>query len=242
MRSRLAPEPVEGNTTIPVPRVTADPPVATLDTPPRLRLDGFPPGSDVTVEASMVDPAGRPWASATAYRVDAHGSADLDTTPALGGSYLGVDGTGPIWSMTARGRARRDRRATTPLASTTVHVIATGAGGERAEAAMVRLRLPPAVKRIPVRGHGLVGTLFCRATGGPYPGVLLLGGSEGGLHELDAGLLAGAIAAPPYGPATQLTSPGPDVTFATGGTPAANAAARAGMWRAVRDFLGEALS
>jgi dienelactone hydrolase len=35
----------------------------------------------------------------------------------------------------------------------------------------------------------LVGTLFI-PEGGPHPGVLLLGGSEGGLHEDDAALLA----------------------------------------------------
>lgn len=36
----------------------------------------------------------------------------------------------------------------------------------------------------------LVGTLFQPDDGGPYPGILLLGGSEGGLHEDDAALLA----------------------------------------------------
>jgi dienelactone hydrolase len=45
------------------------------------------------------------------------------------------------------------------------------------------------------------------------------------------------IAAPPYGPATVTTSPGPGVTFEHGGTPAATAAARADAHRRMLAFL-----
>jgi dienelactone hydrolase len=43
----------------------------------------------------------------------------------------------------------------------------------------------------PVRDDGLAGVLCRPRAGGPAPGVLLLGGSEGGLHERDAQVLAG---------------------------------------------------
>ena len=43
----------------------------------------------------------------------------------------------------------------------------------------------------PVRDGGLVGVLCRPRAGAPAPGVLLLGGSEGGLHERDAQVLAG---------------------------------------------------
>ena len=58
------------------------------------------------------------------------------------------------------------------------------------------------------------------------------------LHFADAGH---PIAPPPYGPATDLVSPGPGVTFAMGGTPAANAAARVTAWRRSVEFLQEHL-
>ena len=58
------------------------------------------------------------------------------------------------------------------------------------------------------------------------------------LHFADAGH---PIAPPPYGPATELVSPGPGVTFAMGGTPAANAAARVAGWRRSVEFLSEHL-
>ena len=41
-----------------------------------------------------------------------------------------------------------------------------------------------------VRDHGLVGVLCTPSGVGLAPGVMLLGGSEGGLHELDAQMLA----------------------------------------------------
>lgn len=46
------------------------------------------------------------------------------------------------------------------------------------------------------------------------------------------------VAAPPYGPTTVSTGPGPAVTFDHGGTPAATAAARADTHRRVLAFLG----
>lgn len=45
-------------------------------------------------------------------------------------------------------------------------------------------------RRTAIRANGLVGTLFEPDDDGPHPAVLLLGGSEGGLHEDDAALLA----------------------------------------------------
>lgn len=45
------------------------------------------------------------------------------------------------------------------------------------------------------------------------------------------------IAAPPYAPTTRSTSPGPGITFDHGGTPAANAHARADAWQQILRFL-----
>jgi dienelactone hydrolase len=57
-----------------------------------------------------------------------------------------------------------------------------------------------------------------------------------------------AIVPPPYGPATELVFAGPSVeggpgvALATGGTPEANAAARADVWVRIREFLTEHLA
>jgi dienelactone hydrolase len=54
----------------------------------------------------------------------------------------------------------------------------------------LRLPVPDGVGRSDVRDHGLVGTLYYPEGVDPLPGVLMLGGAEGGMHEDDAALLA----------------------------------------------------
>jgi BAAT / Acyl-CoA thioester hydrolase C terminal/Acyl-CoA thioester hydrolase/BAAT N-terminal region len=49
------------------------------------------------------------------------------------------------------------------------------------------------------------------------------------------------IAPPPFGPATELASQGPGVLLASGGTPEANASARADAWLRTRQFLSQHL-
>ena len=48
----------------------------------------------------------------------------------------------------------------------------------------------PGIAREPVRDDGLVGTFFAPADGTARPGVLVVGGSDGGLSEGMAALLA----------------------------------------------------
>ncbi|MGE5334424.1 MAG: acyl-CoA thioester hydrolase/BAAT C-terminal domain-containing protein, partial [Nitrososphaerota archaeon] len=48
----------------------------------------------------------------------------------------------------------------------------------------------PGVRRVEVRERGLVGTLLLPADDGPHPGVIVLGGSSGGIREPLAALLA----------------------------------------------------
>jgi len=49
------------------------------------------------------------------------------------------------------------------------------------------------------------------------------------------------IAAPPYRPLTDVTYPGPGVTFSGGGVPHATAHAQANAWKRTVEFLQEQL-
>lgn len=53
-----------------------------------------------------------------------------------------------------------------------------------------RLFVAPAVKKLAVREEGLAGTLFLPGGNGPHPGVIVVGGSRGGLRENQAALPA----------------------------------------------------
>jgi dienelactone hydrolase len=177
---------------LPVPRITVRPDAPALDTPLEIRLESFPPGAAVTVRTGMRDLQGRRWAARASFVVGDDGCVELATQAPVGGSYRGADAMGLIWSMAEdiSGGVSRPAGAD-PLPAAPLTISAQAEALPVIEMVVDRLRLPIGVQRTVVRERGLVGTLFAPARGGPHPGVILLGGSEGGLHEVDAALLAG---------------------------------------------------
>jgi dienelactone hydrolase len=168
-------------------RILVEPAAPALDTELHIRLTGFPPRSAVSVSAQMRDSLGRPHRSDAVFETGDDGSVDLSTAAPTGGTYEGVDPMGLIWSMRVAGEpdpAAGFNAAALPPASVTF----SASGVART---VDRLRVPDGIERVVASGDGLVGTLFHPAGGGPHPGIILLGGAEGGLHELDAALLAG---------------------------------------------------
>ena len=158
-----------------------------LDTVLRIQMRGLPPGSEVTLRARQADPHGGLWQSEATFTTGAGGTVDLARNAPVRGSYRRMDPMGLVWSMTPAGTATAG--PTGVLAPTHLEVTATVGGVQVAAASRDRLRVPDGLRRIEVADHGLAGVLYA-ADGPPRPGVLLLGGAEGGLHEDDAALLA----------------------------------------------------
>lgn len=165
-------------------RIAIRPERPALDTPLDVRVDDLPPGATVTIRATS-----GPMGSNATFEADTTGSVDLSTTAPTAGSYEGADPMGLVWSMSPipGGAAASSHGDLPPSTLTLTAEVADGAG---AVATVDRLRLPDDITREVVREQGLVGTLFHPLDDGPRPGVILLGGSEGGLHEMDAALLA----------------------------------------------------
>ena len=171
------------------PRIVVEPPTPTVDTELRITLTGFAADESVTVHASTRDGSGRPLHAQARFHTDADGEVDVATQAPVDGTYSGPEPMGLIWSASpADGEVRRPSGALPPARLT---LTAEVRGDVVATTTLDRLRLPEGVRRSVVREQGLVGTLFHHEDGVRRPGVLLLGGSEGGLHELDAALLAG---------------------------------------------------
>jgi dienelactone hydrolase len=159
-----------------------------LDTALWIRLRGLASGCEVTLRATLRDQAGRTWTSATTFAADGDGTVDLQRDAPVTGSYSGIDPMGLIWAMDLRD----DPGGTPdPLAPTPLRLVAEVDGEPVATAEVDRLRVPDGVTLTDVRDDGLVGVLCCPAGSGRLPAVLLLGGSEGGMHVDDAALLAG---------------------------------------------------
>src|SRR3954447_10414373 len=88
-------------------RITVDPPVTRADEAASIRLSGFEPGTDVTVDVTTVgepfeDPDGThgPEEASATFVTDAGGNVDVDTqVPKPGGSYDIANGMGLFWSV-----------------------------------------------------------------------------------------------------------------------------------------------
>ncbi len=164
---------------------------ALVDERVHLTLRGLDPGVPVTVRAHMDDELGRTWSSWARYRANPRGEVDVAAQPADDGTYRGTDFSGLFWSMQLdRGRSDRSPFPHASASPLTMTFRAEIDGRAIAGAQLDRPVMGPGVRRTPVRARGLVGTFFQPADAEPRPGILVMGGSEGGLQEPRAALLA----------------------------------------------------
>jgi hypothetical protein len=141
----------------------------------------------VTVEAVSTDALKVRWESEALFRADAAGTVDIGTQAPVSGSYAEADIFGLLWSMKP---ANSDGKQ--PIAyrndgvnGWTVDLTATVVAGSTALTRFrcVYQRPDEALVRVPLEKDGLRGFLYYPAEGGPFPGVIILGGSEGSLFE-----------------------------------------------------------
>ena len=172
------------------PRLLAGPASALVDAAIDLRVTGVRPGGTVTVRARVDDSRRGSWRSETVFEADARGDVDLSSARPIAGGYAGADRFGLLWSL------ERDP-ASVPLAGfagpsepfdVELTLETDGAVADRAR--LRRCFMGPEIRREPVRDDGLVATFFSPEEGTLRPGVLVVGGSDGGLSEGMAALLA----------------------------------------------------
>jgi dienelactone hydrolase len=163
----------------------------------RLRISGLPARRRVTVAAEM-SLGGYHWASRAGFVADRRGSIDLANQSPVSGSYSGRDPMGLFWSMSGTSGARKSEDPFAPVL-TTIRV-AIG-GREIASRQFSRAWLAPNVRVTAVRQGSVVAMLFDPGPSGNGKGVIVLSGSEGGISEWEAALLAShgfTVLAPAY--------------------------------------------
>ncbi len=169
--------------------IEVDQPATLIDTPIAIRVTGLQPGQPVTLRAQAPLQGGQTWESWATFQADASGLVDVPRAAPLYGTYTQADGMGLFWSMHPTGV--KQGRAGNALDPWVVTLIAEAQGRRLTSVEVRRLFvLDEKVIRQPVEEEGLVGTLFYPITPGPHPTVICLGGSEGGLSEGYAALLA----------------------------------------------------
>ena len=170
--------------------IEVEPAEALADEPVALKLRGLPPRKRVVVKAEARLGAEPPWRSQAELVADAGGVVDLARHAPEAGSYRGIEPMGLFWSMLPEPGAASLVDLYSRLDPLSITLTAEIEGSAVARQSLRRFVMSPDVVRTPIRDDGLVATLFHPSGGGPHPGVIVLGGSEGGLVETPAAFLA----------------------------------------------------
>jgi dienelactone hydrolase len=161
----------------PTPSLAVTPAEPMLDEPIGITASGLDPDEQVTLEVEMEWGETTFTAEAT-YEADADGVVDPAETAPETGPYEDVDRMGPFWAMTPTPESPNTLEPIPARLLTTIRL--RRAGDVAATAEIVRRSRPTGVSRRSIDAGGLPSDLYLPPGEGPHPGVVVLGGSEGG--------------------------------------------------------------
>lgn len=173
-----------------------------IDDKLELKISGLDRQQKTTLHA-VVREGKSVFESCCCYTADDSGEVNLVTQPSLAGSYTGVSPMGIFWSMVQapgqkEGLRLMKKDMTTPMTTNitvfndhlTVDAIRAASSDPVCLGSIDRWYMGPGVKREVVRHGRTRGVLYIPAGGGPFPGVIDLFGTAGGILEFRAALLA----------------------------------------------------
>jgi dienelactone hydrolase len=182
------------------PTLHADQPIGLVDVPLRITVSGLTPQQVVRVSATSRTSTDRALVAYAVFRADDAGGIDLSTAKPLEGTYSKLDPMGLFWSMSPQPVpveiwSHLDLPKFHPPDPWTVllEVVSDRGGTALATLRLVRLYAAPNLRTMDLHEAGLVGKLVLPPQGDHtdrIPAIVLLGGSEGGLDEAGATLLA----------------------------------------------------
>ena len=154
-----------------------------------IRATGLRPDEHVVIQAQLVDGADNAWQSEAEFAANAEGVVDASKDAPVKGSYHEVSAMGLVWSMMP---ARKDVASYQPphdLGSQEIEFLVLRGDQRVASAHLEQRFLSDNIRRLNVEGQ-LHGELLVPNDGNRHPGILVLGGSEGGVPVSRAAWLA----------------------------------------------------
>uniref|UniRef100_A0A3Q0TF79 Acyl-coenzyme A thioesterase 1-like n=1 Tax=Amphilophus citrinellus TaxID=61819 RepID=A0A3Q0TF79_AMPCI len=157
-----------------------------FDEPIQVKVTGLSPRQVVTMRARLIDEKGAVFSSLATYRANGSGEIDLDRDASLGGSYVGVEPMGLLWSMCTETLPKMFQK--TNSMNPQIVTFSVHDEGNRVLAEMMneRFLMGDGVSRVFVKEGNIRGVLFTPPEG-PFPAVLDLCISK---SEIRACLLA----------------------------------------------------
>lgn len=157
-----------------------------------IRATGLSPNERVAVEAELVDGGENHWTSRAEFVADATGTIDVSKQAPVAGSYKDVSAMGLIWSMMPVDKKVPQYQPPKNFGPQSTEFRLLRNNQPVSSAKLEQLNIADGVQRIPVHTDILRGVFFVPATAAtqPCPGVLVLGGSNGGYPGRQAAWLA----------------------------------------------------
>ncbi len=155
-----------------------------------IRVEGLTPFKEAELQAKAWDQKGELWTSHARFQADALGTINVPLSlPLKGSSYTLVDSMGLFWSMLPiSGDDTSSFKCKDDAFLAEIGIVINGQLIEQ-QAITCYLKVPDVQKR-DIRENGLVGSLFIPKFDRPPPVIITLSGSNGGLSENRAKLLA----------------------------------------------------
>ena len=169
----------------------ASPPASRADEPLDIRIRGLEPFEKVELIAEQDDVFGGLWKSGTEFAAGEAGEVDLSRAVPESGGYDWAEAMGPLLSMEAESEPGRSighlLQNTEPFE---LRLSLRRESGEVIEKRLKRFWTADGIRREEIRADGLFAVLYIPEGKGPFPALLVLNGSEGGMNENKAALLA----------------------------------------------------
>jgi dienelactone hydrolase len=159
------------------------PAVSLDDEPVHIQVSGLSAGQQIELTASATGLTGATWSSSATFTADDDGMVDLDRDAPDFGDYQGVDGMGLIAAMSPTSAAPApDVELADLMAAMSDEYPVRVAVTDGPSVEISRVNIAPGVTHQPltVAEHGVAGVLVTPAEPAGA-GVLLIGGSEGGV-------------------------------------------------------------
>lgn len=149
-----------------------------------IKITGLRASQPVILRGSTTDSEGRLWQSYAGFYADVRGEVDLSKQAPANGTYAGIDVMGLISSMNLPNPDFNRARFTYKRAESLTFKFSLEIESKTiTETEITRHFMRPGIIMRSIREQGLVGTFFSPSEQGNFPGVLVLGGSEGGLSS-----------------------------------------------------------
>ena len=158
----------------------------------RIAVSGLRANAPIEFEARSLAQDGLWWRSRAVFRSDAHGTVDISTQAPAKGSYHDVDAMGLFWSMSPDDEPRAADHSSFSITDYALPIatridVRDGAKILTSTQVVRRFALT-SVQAVAIR-DGITAVLYRPADGLKHPGVLLIGGSDGGFADPDVAML-----------------------------------------------------